>query len=244
MPELVDIIFLDIDGVLLPFGDATTKTKNYDDCFVDGCLFPNRTMKAFTALLFHLASSCVVTDVVNNDNKIQSYAYNPKIVLSSTWRTRSDFIQDILSSFRAYAASSTASNCSAAIQESSWNTQHLLNNGCFFFDITDPKYFATRHEEIYKWVQSNANNRRSRAQYKNIIFRSWISLDDEDIVHVEDYGGGGGVTIMEDAKKHAVKTISSIGLTVTDVELGIALLEKQILDYHSHHPTTKDDNKR
>ena len=226
MPELVDIIFLDIDGVLLPFGDATTKTKNDDDCFVDGCLFPNRTMKAFTALLSHLASSCV-----------QSYAYNPKIVLSSTWRTRSDFIQDILSSFRAYAA---ASNCGAAIRESSWNnTQHLLNNGCFFFDITDPKYFATRHEEIYKWVRSNAYNRRSRAQYKNIIFRSWIALDDEDIVHVQDYGGGGGVTIMEDAKKHAVKTISSIGLTVTDVELGIALLEKQILDYHSHHPTTE-----
>ena len=238
MPELVDVIFLDIDGVLLPFGDATAKTKNDDDCFVDGCLFPNRTMKAFTALLSHLASSCVVTDVVNDDNKIiQSYAYNPKIVLSSTWRTRSDFIQDILSSFRAYAAA--ASNCSAAIRGSSWNARHLLNNGRSFFDITDPKYFATRHEEIYKWVQSNAYNRRSRAQYKNIIFRSWIALDDEDIVHVEDYGGGGGgVTIIEDAKKHAVKTISSIGLTVTDVELGIALLEKQILDYHSHHPTT------
>lgn len=229
--ELVDIIFLDIDGVLLPFGDAATKTKN-DDCFVDGCLFPNQTMDAFTALLSHLTSSCVTTHVNDNNN----IAYNPKIVLSSTWRTQSDFIQDILSSFRAYAKASNNNNSAAAA------IQELFNNG--FFDITDPTYFTNRHEEIYKWVvgaQSNnnnnnnaTNNRQGRAQYKQFILRSWIALDDEDIVHVETgLFEGEGVRIVEDAKKHAVKTISSVGLTLTNVELGIRLLEQQVLEYHS-----------
>jgi hypothetical protein len=242
MPELVDIIFLDIDGVLLPFGGKARendddKTKNNDsddnddgDCFVDGCLFPNRTMHAITTLLSRLTSSYVTH--VTNDNIIQQYAYNPKIVLSSTWRTQSDFIQDIISSFRAYATS-----CDGNTQEL-WNTI-LLTNG-YFFDITDPKYFATRHDEIYKWVQSNTNNRRSRAQYKNIIFRSWIALDDEDIIHVQTgLFEGEGVRIVEDARKHAVRTVSSIGLTLADVEWGIGLLEKQILEYHSH-TTTKE----
>jgi len=92
MPELVDII--DIDGVLLPFGGKArdnddTKNNNDDgDSFVDGCLFPNRTMHAITALLSRLTSSYVTH--VTNDNIIQQYAYNPKIVLSSTWRTQSD----------------------------------------------------------------------------------------------------------------------------------------------------------
>jgi hypothetical protein len=189
-------------------------------------------MHAITALLSRLTSSYVTH--VTKDNIIQQYAYNPKIVLSSTWRTQSDFIQDIISSFRAYAAAS----CDSSTQDL-WNT-HLLTNG-YFFDITDPKYFATRHDEIYKWVQSNTNNRRSRAQYKNIIFRSWIALDDEDIIHVQTgLFEGDGVRVVEDARKHAVRTISSIGLTLADVEWGIRLLEKQILEYHSTTHATKD----
>jgi hypothetical protein len=91
MPELVDIIFLDIDGVLLPFGgkardndDDTTKNNNSDDndgdgdCFVDGCLFPNRTMHAITTLLSRLTSSYVTHVTDNNITQQYAYCWNPR----------------------------------------------------------------------------------------------------------------------------------------------------------------------
>jgi hypothetical protein len=70
MPERLQIIFLDIDGVLLPF----PKTQQEDDD--PSLLFPKSTLQALQRLLQATPGS--------------------QLVLSSTWRVRDDYIHDIL----------------------------------------------------------------------------------------------------------------------------------------------------
>ncbi|KAL7544186.1 hypothetical protein ACHAWF_007565 [Thalassiosira exigua] len=48
--DVVDIIFLDIDGVLLPFGGVRDGYIR-DGSFAEGCIFPNSAMDALTSLL-------------------------------------------------------------------------------------------------------------------------------------------------------------------------------------------------
>mmetsp|Transcript_8083 Transcript_8083/g.12363 ORF Transcript_8083/g.12363 Transcript_8083/m.12363 type:complete len:177 (-) Transcript_8083:248-778(-) len=72
------IIFLDIDGVLLPFGGE----RSTSEISCSG-LFPDRTIEAFNAILKECPSSL--------------------IVLSSTWRVSQEFCQQILQAFRDYA---------------------------------------------------------------------------------------------------------------------------------------------
>ena len=48
--ELVDVVFLDIDGVLLPFGGGARDDDRPPFRFTQGCLFPDCTMDALTAL--------------------------------------------------------------------------------------------------------------------------------------------------------------------------------------------------
>ena len=68
-------IFLDIDGVLLPFPKAEKSS-----C---GAIFPDANLEAF----FHLLAQ--VPD--------------HRVILSSTWRVQPSFVQDILESLRLYA---------------------------------------------------------------------------------------------------------------------------------------------
>ena len=56
--------------------------------------------------------------------------------------------------------------------------------------------------------------------------RSWIALDDEDLVNVEG-------RVLEDAKKHAVQTKSSVGLTLESVDFGVELIKMQIQEFHA-----------
>jgi hypothetical protein len=56
--------------------------------------------------------------------------------------------------------------------------------------------------------------------------RSWIALDDEDLVNVEEGRK------EKKAEKFAVKTESSIGLTLQDVAKGLKLLEDQIRQFY------------
>lgn len=79
-------LFLDIDGVLLPFGGNGGESSGLSSncCFIcDGCLFPNRNLSALTQILEAFPTI--------------------SIVLSSTWRVQPKFRQQIIDSFRAYA---------------------------------------------------------------------------------------------------------------------------------------------
>ena len=221
MPQFVDIIFLDIDGVLLPFGGSTAEQssdRRYRTT-TQGCIFPDCTMDALTSLIVRAKN----LSLGNDYHASSSSSCCCKIVLSSTWRARSDFIQDILDSFRAYATERARTDPTIMpIWES-----HLDS----FFDITDPNLHSTRHDEIYHWVhtheqnlnQANINAHNTTQDY---IVRSWIALDDEDLVNVEG-------RVSQDAKDHAVLIQSSVGLTHKDVSFGMQLLEQQYQRFYS-----------
>ena len=78
---MATIVFLDIDGVLLPFGDSVSAVE-------PPALFPDTCLGALSRLLAAPLPG----------------GATPEVVLSSTWRARPAFIKDILSEFRRYGA--------------------------------------------------------------------------------------------------------------------------------------------
>ena len=113
----MDIIFLDMDGVLLPFGDQDYQYANILGggirlayTYADGCIFPNETMAALTSLLARLRGTRIegIVEGEDGNNGGNGATMNPKIVLSSSWRSRPKFVRDILRSFRTYVASRRA----------------------------------------------------------------------------------------------------------------------------------------
>ncbi len=203
----MDIIFLDIDGVLLPFGDHSDILGGgaVQRTYADGCIFPDETMEALTTLLTKL-----------DEKRTGEEAMNAKIVLSSSWRSRPRFVEDILRSFRSYTASRGANDPRISrAWESTFGADYAE-----FFDVTDPKYHSTRHDEVINWVKCAKTNGRGK-----FTIRSWIALDDEDLVNVEG-------RIMTDAIGHAVRTMSSVGLTLNNVNVGMRLLERQVREFH------------
>ena len=102
---MMKIIFLDIDGVLLPF-------PNNDESSYGGALFPRSTVEALMYLMKE-AEGC-------------------QLVLSSTWRVRPDFIEDILNCLRGYGIEIDS-----------------------FYDITDPAFHNERQWEIAKWISDH-----------------------------------------------------------------------------------------
>ena len=215
MPNLVDVILLDIDGVLLPFGDNTSDGYNNNETSTqDSCLFPDHTMHALTMILQQISNLPFNT----SSNQVQNG--NPVLVLSSTWRARPEFIRDILNSFQIYADKKGLKDASIL---QTWKEANCLES---FFDITDPTYHSTRHDEIMKWVNKNTmSDKRKSKNHTKFIVRSWIALDDEDIVNVEGQQ-------HKEMLEHAVQTNSSIGLTPEDVALGVELIKKQISRFH------------
>lgn len=218
----MDVIFLDIDGVLLPFGGSRDGYSKDKLSFADGCIFPNCTMNALTLLLqrmYHL--KVAPSGKRNESSEATKIRGNPVLVLSSTWRARPEFIEDILASFRAYVVEKGLKN--AALLQT-WSG-HLES----FFDATDPNYHATRYEEIQKWLEHNRTNmhacKNNSHHTDKFIMRSWIALDDEDLVNVEG-------TVSKDATNHAIQTKSSVGIANTDVDLGVRLAKRQIQEFH------------
>jgi hypothetical protein len=80
------IIFLDIDGVLLPFPESKDSSIDNNDR-----LFPNSTLRALNR---------IVRAFENNDDDIIDAKVG--IVLSSTWRVRGTLIREILDDFKAF----------------------------------------------------------------------------------------------------------------------------------------------
>ena len=73
------VLFLDIDGVLLPFGNDSNDKKE-ESCTA---LFPDRTLQALSKIVQHSPT-------------------HVSLVLSSTWRVRPEFRHQILQAFETY----------------------------------------------------------------------------------------------------------------------------------------------
>jgi histidinol phosphatase-like enzyme len=168
---MLKIIFLDIDGVLLPFPNNDNKSGSSDD---DG-LFPPSTLRA----LHHLMRE--TTDA--------------KLVLSSTWRVRKDYIHDILRCLRDYGMDIEA-----------------------FYDITDPTMHSERQWEIQAWLSNKQE--QLGADEPAIV---WLAIDDEDLEV-----GDSNAKYRDLFHGHVVKTESSVGLTMEDVEEALKLWTAQL----------------
>jgi hypothetical protein len=119
------IIFLDIDGVLLPFSGSGSAPDQ---------LFPDRTLGALSIIFARYPEAV--------------------LVLSSTWRVRKDFCDQILDSFANY-------------NERNGNSLPLS-----FFDVTDINLHSERQWEIRDWLNKN----------KSKSVSAWVAIDDEDLL--------------------------------------------------------------
>ena len=128
MANTLKVIFLDIDGVLLPFPKDENSGSE---------LFPASTLKPLQFLL--------------------NEAHGAKLVLSSTWRVRKDFIQDIVDCIKGFGIDFDG-----------------------FFDITDPNMHSERQWEIERWLSTNRRNNGKK--YDKIV---WLALDDEELLEGE-----------------------------------------------------------
>lgn len=127
----VDVIFLDIDGVLLPFGGDLKCCSREKSC---SGLFPDRTLEALSRIVAETGA---------------------KVVLSSTWRARRDFIQDIIRAFRAY--SETFGGPLGSITD--------------FHSLTSLENHSERQWEIHDWLFDHRGS-----------VRAWVALDDEELL--------------------------------------------------------------
>ena len=172
----LSVIFLDIDGVLLPFPPTTRAQSSSKQ--QEQRLFPDCTLQALDTLLSHTGA---------------------KLVLSSTWRVREDFRNDILDCFQSYHREQGSKSLSAVEGFWSW---------------TDVNMHSERQHEIQDWIEKHQPN------HLNPII--WLALDDEELVE-----GEVNAKFKHMFQGHVVKTVSSVGLTKKDVEQGIKLWEAQ-----------------
>jgi HAD domain in Swiss Army Knife RNA repair proteins len=153
------IIFLDIDGVVLPF-PADPKLH-----IPRGRIFPNETLAALSLILeafpkqkISIAGSKSEASSTDHINR-EATDTEVDIVLSSTWRVQKSMRNDIISDFHAYAVGP------------------LSTFGDDFYDITDPKLHTERQHEIYDWLQRHQLDGTSNESL------AWVALDDEELLH-------------------------------------------------------------
>jgi len=123
------IVFLDIDGVLLPFPNHFHISE--------GRIFPNETLSALSLILEAFPS---VSKKNSTSNQIESVASCVDIVLSSTWRVQKSICDEIISDFRLHDGGGPLT---------------MLED---FYDITDPTMHSVRQHEIYQWLQTLTND--------------------------------------------------------------------------------------
>ena len=129
--QSLSVVFLDIDGVILPFGTDSSVRKKEKSC---SSLFPDRTLHALNEIFKH--SNTTIS-----------------LVLSSTWRVRQDYCQQILDAFQTYN-----------------NTFQGILPG-EFYGITNVDIHSERQWEIHEWLME-----------KEKLVNAWVCLDDEELL--------------------------------------------------------------
>jgi HAD domain in Swiss Army Knife RNA repair proteins len=125
------ILFLDIDGVLLPF------PNNASFNVPPGGIFPKEKLAALT----HILEAFPVTTAESPESNM-GYNSRINIVLSSTWRVQKSIRDEIISDFQAYGRGPLGA----------------FND---FYDITDPKLHTERQHEIYEWLRRRLGEQKN-----------------------------------------------------------------------------------
>ena len=237
------LIFLDIDGVLLPFGGGKNKTVK-KDASTCGAIFPDRTLEALAKILDSVNAILSSSEREGAGTDTEEGATAAKIVLSSTWRVRESFRKQIVESLRlfGYAYGSSA-----------------LSEIRDFYDVTDPDHHGERQHEIYRWLASKQQEQQQQQQQNGTgageregggdavvatpeggyccwkpktatgaramptSFCCWIAIDDEELLD-----GKANAKYRDAFVGRVVKPDSSVGLTDADADLAIKLLKDQI----------------
>jgi len=242
-PSVV-ILFLDVDGVLLPFGsdgddgngdDTDTCQARKSTC---GAIFPDCTLKALSKLLAALqeqqqgeeggvgdndddGDAMLSSEQKKNDDRQRQRGRSNKIeigiVLSSTWRVKESFRRDILDSFRLFG-------CSYGGPFASDSTANCFVDD--FYDVTDPDLHGERQHEIYAWLLSQQEQQRGRHQHTTTSpskISAWVAIDDEDLLE-----GEANARYRCHFENRVVRTDSRVGLTDQDADRAVRLIRDQL----------------
>jgi hypothetical protein len=218
-PPLV-IVFLDIDGVLLPIvgndcGRDDGEGQEDDDSAagddrsssslrpLKGRLFPQQPIDALSVL-------CARVPTI-------------QLVLSSTWRVHVAWRYDILNELQTYGSGP-------------------LSQLTQFHDVTDPAMHGERQHEIYQWLAthhttgggidvssggSSIGVRSAAAPAATAVGTTtpaaWIALDDEDLLD-----GPANAAHRALFERHVIHCDSKVGLTMEQAEEAADLLQAQL----------------
>ncbi|EKX38655.1 hypothetical protein GUITHDRAFT_115203 [Guillardia theta CCMP2712] len=136
------------------------------------------------------------------------------LVLSSTWRRRREWQEQILQEFRTF---------------SSQHDEQGPLSGIERFDLITPIASGSRRQdEILRWLNLedeeevvNGVVESQETERRRIRVRSWVALDDEDLLDGEKEERR---SLLEE---HVVRVDCRQGLTIEDAELAITMLMKQ-----------------
>ena len=223
----LDIIFLDIDGVLLPFGgesdhdnvkgSANKENKNKNTSTRKTSLNKNQEP---TPWLFPKSTLGALNSIIKrNDSPIY-------LVLSSTWRVQHTWVQQIEDCIRRFRKEEMEKKMKRNMNKKSKNHNDTNKEdedytNPIFFGMTNLNNHSERQWEIHEWLQTHA-------QSQSRPIRSWIALDDEELI-----SGKKNQRHRSQFIGHVVKTESDVGLTLNDANLASKLLKKQQHAYNN-----------
>ena len=192
-------VFLDVDGVLLPFGEGPapgTQTEGAQDASkgaIGGevAKIPHASLAALARILRETGA---------------------QVVLSSTWRCAGG-AEALVEAFREFARLQHE-----ALAGPTCPLGAIAETG--FVHTTDPGMHSHRQWEIAAWLESAASS--------GIVVQSWCALDDEELVSVDPAEGGGDFNARFQAlfQGRHVKTPSHIGLTDAHATAAIKQLQR------------------
>lgn len=209
-------VFLDIDGVILPFG-STEKGKivKFFSCPIVGanCLlaggsecvsneadsegFPDSCLSALSKII-----SITGMNAIFHVPKPYPLIATPigisgaEIVLSSTWRVSESAMEQIITAFKTFSVK--YGGPLGSIQS--------------FKYMTNPNLHNVRQWEVMDWL--------AQAKAQGINVASWVALDDDDSL-VKD------PRFLNITSSRTVLCESSIGLTDENADSAIAILLRQ-----------------
>ena len=192
-------VFLDVDGVLLPFGEGPAPGTQ-TECAQDAS---KGAIGGEVAKIPH-ASLAALARILRETGA--------QVVLSSTWRCAGG-AEALVEAFREFARLQHE-----ALAGPTCPLGAIAETG--FVHTTDPGMHSHRQWEIAAWLESAASS--------GIVVQSWCALDDEELVSVDPAEGGGDFNARFQAlfQGRHVKTPSHIGLTDAHATAAIKQLQR------------------